>query len=765
MATHTPVASTSRLPHPTTPSPQRKAKSPESSPAGSTGPPRLPPSILKPADKQQLSRPYYFYHGDKRVKARIDPEVPLPEVVKQLVRSSQLALDSFEAVPESFDLFKSATVEAKETIRKLASKDPATLKQTTFSLRNALAEESFRRAFLRADGLPALQAIIRRGSGNTLAYALNSLHVLLETDGPALSFDSLFLARIVDIVALETLVNVTRPATAGLCSLARLSRTPAAGARARTFPTLVDIILRQTRLFPTLIERISASDLEVADSSIELLDQLLLGSVDTADSRIPDELESLEVWRAIAKTLESNVGATATKYNSLERSLAKYLSASASLPILEEHYHLFDEIWLASQLDDVDETNRWRRLGFTTEAPQYEFDTVGLLGLKTLKRYAEDSQNEFAETLRVYETGGARRDRIPLSTISNIVLRLLLDHLVPAQTVGSGSTPSTSYLFRFNECHALGVQCFQHLWEDSQSGVQDLERLTRMTKSQIVMVLDQDSGKSWFRVRQEFAGATYAAIRDRQLRDLASDHALLATPKSQAIKARLYAEAYERVSRQRIAAMEAGAWFRLADSSTASNGKPESPRPRDPSEIAWRFYRLSADHRSLHWADSPDINSHKIAIGALPASISTDRITGVKPTPTVESSGASSPVNAPEPSPSALDSVRRRFSVLQRSLPSRPSVDRRLSVEPALSFVVTFAGAEPVHVIAPDPTAYANWLDGLSLLRPDGTIVSRSTLKHIESLADMGTRIKLLDLQDEAGGLLESLLPATENGV
>lgn len=66
--------------------------------------------------------------------------------------------------------------------------------------------------------------------------------------------------------------------------------------------------------------------------------------------------------------------------------------------------------------------------------------------------------------------------------------------------------------------------------------------------------------------------------------------------------------------------MEAGAWFRLADSSTASNGKPESPRPRDPSEIGWRFYRLSADHRSLHWADSPDINSHKIAIGALPAS-------------------------------------------------------------------------------------------------------------------------------------------------
>lgn len=83
-------------------------------------------------------------------------------------------------------------------MRKLGSADPAALKQTTFSLRSQLTDVAFRTAFIRADGIPALQAIIRRGSGNTLAYALASLHVLLDTDG--LTFDSLFIARLVDIV-------------------------------------------------------------------------------------------------------------------------------------------------------------------------------------------------------------------------------------------------------------------------------------------------------------------------------------------------------------------------------------------------------------------------------------------------------------------------------------------------------------------------------------------------------------------------------------
>ena len=215
---------------------------------------------------------------------------------------------------------------------------------------------------------------------------------------------------------------MTRPATAVLCTLASNARQ-----RAPAYSTFVDILLRQRLLLPALVERLATGDLELSDLTVDLLDQLLIGSVDTADARIPDKLEATDAWRAIAvrcpflllsgvkarasamlmralceqKILETNVGAPAKRFSSLHTSLMRYLQAASLAPITEDDYHYFDEIWLASHLKDVDESCRWRRLGFQTEAPQYEFDGVGLLGLKMLKRFAEDSQNEFAEVRRV----------------------------------------------------------------------------------------------------------------------------------------------------------------------------------------------------------------------------------------------------------------------------------------------------------------------------------------------------------------------------
>lgn len=109
-----PTASTSRLPLHAPP--RRTAVGPIDSTAAGSSPSPSPSSILKPPpsknDKVQLSRPYYFYWGEKRVKARIDPEVPLVEVVKQLVRSSQLALEAKDAAnPEAYALREHTTGE------------------------------------------------------------------------------------------------------------------------------------------------------------------------------------------------------------------------------------------------------------------------------------------------------------------------------------------------------------------------------------------------------------------------------------------------------------------------------------------------------------------------------------------------------------------------------------------------------------------------------------------------------------------------------
>lgn len=97
------------------------------------------------------------------------------------------------------------------------------------------------------------------------------------------------------------------------------------------------------------------------------------------------------------KLLDQTKGADLSTLLSLQHQLLLSLHVALTTPIDEPHYYLFDEVWVAGELEDTNETNRWRRLGFRTEAPQYQFEGAGLLGLKALKRFAEDSQNEFAQ--------------------------------------------------------------------------------------------------------------------------------------------------------------------------------------------------------------------------------------------------------------------------------------------------------------------------------------------------------------------------------
>lgn len=104
--------------------------------------------------------------------------------------------------------------------------------------------------------------------------------------------------------------------------------------------------------------------------------------------------------------------------------------------------------------------------------------------------------------------------------------------------------------------------------------------------------------------------------------------------------------------------------------------------------------------------------------------------------------------NGPEHAASGLDSVRRRFHALQGSTRSRPSSDRAGAVDEPLSFALSFTSSPPVQLVAPDEATYTDWVDGLCALKPGGAIVTRKTLQYVDSLADIGTRIKLLDLQD-----------------
>ncbi|GAA6026054.1 hypothetical protein JCM11491_003533 [Sporobolomyces phaffii] len=287
----------------------------------------------------------YVHYGHRHVKARIDHEVPLDEIIRQLAASSQLQVaepaalfalrvhdtgqlvtqDNLHALLASpttknvFTLGSSPTIEAVETIDKLAaaitpgltSDDTrAALKLATFSLKTLVKDPAFLDAFLARGGLAHLERVATTTAGNTLAYSLvvvRDLCHVRHADALWRDLSPTLVARVVDVVATEPLINISRPATSTLAYLAAQPATPTAESGfARILPHLVSP--RSSRVLANLVSHLPSNaaqknlatktsgggggggtkngtslvDTESSELSLKLLEGLLKGFVNVA---------------------------------------------------------------------------------------------------------------------------------------------------------------------------------------------------------------------------------------------------------------------------------------------------------------------------------------------------------------------------------------------------------------------------------------------------------------------------------------------------
>lgn len=95
--------------------------------------------------------------------------------------------------------------------------------------------------------------------------------------------------------------------------------------------------------------------------------------------------------------------------------------------------------------------------------------------------------------------------RLPLSTASTLVLRVLASYFEITSPPSSPPPTPSPYLFRLYELHALVVQFFARMWVESGATNEEdeVERVAALTRGQAKYVLGGAGGeKSWFKVRQ-----------------------------------------------------------------------------------------------------------------------------------------------------------------------------------------------------------------------------------------------------------------------
>ncbi|KAF8268798.1 ELMO/CED-12 family-domain-containing protein [Lactarius quietus] len=663
---------------------------------------------------------------DGVVKVRIDPTLQVVDVVKQLVANlhikqspSDFALrdEDDELVTNEnlrkmikskakLKLVNSATVVAQEIYEKLLLREETSFRLALFSLQRYLREEDFANEFLKRDGVHILVDVITSSHGNTLAYALTAMKNLMDLDYGWADLDSSFIFKVVQIIASpQSLINVCRPATAILKRLveadpasAPVPVPPPGSVYRYGFDVVFEEMRKEPGLLETVVSRLGTPDTALALNSVMLINSLLAHATDTWWEAFISQLERLNTRRAIIRLMNSHT---------IEDLTSCVLDFQGNMA--RTHAASLDYIWTNSSLQvetASDGTLKWRQLGFASENLSHEFSETGVLGLDCLR------PGLILQSVQE-QNSRSRQRRCPVARASNEVVELLSEYwgvLAPGYATSPVFQP---FFLNFYKVHTLATNFFLQMWNESGAAIGDFTRVVALVRSQVKVALRQEHLRPWHEMVQDFSDCEYRGVRDRQMKELEEEDDLLSKIPVRNLRAKLYKESKEFVRQQRIHCLMQGAWF--------LNAVPISaPAPRRPAR-QWRFMRLDNSLKHLHYVDSPSKFPVRSGLEDLPDRFDLALITEIATAncaPPLDATGAVAPGSQLVASP--------------------------------LSFSLLTPEGSLADAIAPDASRWADWTDGLNMLRRDGGhVASKETADFIQALTEIGLKIKLLDLSGD----------------
>ncbi|KAI0272362.1 hypothetical protein BC834DRAFT_966403 [Gloeopeniophorella convolvens] len=660
---------------------------------------------------------------DGVVKVRIDPTLMVSDVVKQLVANLQLKQPASDFALRDEDdelvtnenlrkmikskaklkLANSGAVEAQEIYEKLLLREEKSFRMALFSLQRLLREEEFANEFLKRDGVRVLADVIATSHGNALAYALTAMKNLMDLEYGWAMLDNAFIFKVVQILSSpQSLINVCRPATAILKRLveadpasapgplmASSSRAPPSAPPGSVYRYGFDVVFEQMRREQGLLETV-INRLGTADTALALNSVMLINSL---------LAHATDTWWEVFIAQLERLNAR----KAVIRLMNSHTIEDLTSCVLDFQGNMARVIYRKKTTlvePDVEDTHAIA-LDYIWTCSRLQAEDAPDGTVSKWRQLGFDSENlshEFSEAGR----------RCPIARASNEVVELLSEYWAVLAPGYATSPVFQPFFLNFYKVHALATNFFLRMWNESGAAIGDFTRVVALVRSQVKVALRQEHLRPWHEMVQDFDECEYRNVRDRQMKELEEEDDLLSKVPVRNLRAKLYKESKEFVRQQRIHCLLQGAWFLNAVPVTA-------PAPRRPAR-QWRFMRLDNSLKHLHYVDSTTKFHVRSGLEDLPERIDLALITEIA------TGNCAPPADSGSPPP-----------------PASP-----------LSFSLLTPEGSLANAIAPDQSRWADWTDGLNMLRRDsGHVASKETAEFIQALTEIGLKIKLLDLSGD----------------
>jgi hypothetical protein len=541
----------------------------------------------------------------------------------------------------------------------------------------------------------------------------------------------------------------------------------------------------------SLVQRLSASDHTLCANALQLVNALMRDAVAQGGEhewpKFIKRLQDLGVIGSVgllmrgeaASDIDSSLATAILEFQCLTKVLLRKWKDVAVNVELSEHKRALKTIHLLSKPEPYvappadpktpdakprkHHPEKWRRLGFETESPAWEFDETGYLGIMDLVDYCRRNEDTYQKTL-LEQSMQPKNTRCPMAHASLSVTMILYEHFeIDAADADSPVQVDLDVdvdhlykplLLQWGRLHTAALNAFLRLWKDAGAEQEDyykIEELVRIVTERTLGLVDRKTEIA--AVEEDLRVASLASARSWQMENLDEVYQDAWGPHLVQVREQLHSESLLFMKEQRIRCLLAGAWF-----PTAPAGGPS----------AWRYVRLSPQRRWLHHQTfaAKGTSDAPLPLEQLPEKIDLDAVTSVTSNVTSNNTNGTTPL--PNGAHASLDAdsnpIRTSTSTAGRGRDSTETLRGTAAAaaaqqqQPYPDTKLTILGTSgapgdsverPLLDLFPTTAHLASeWLDGLLMLLGQAPM-TKETTDLVSMMEDWGVRLRILNLRWE----------------